>query len=409
MGKLILICPNCRHMVQALECENCDYSLSDDRLLESIVLQRYNRSLALLDSQSILQAWEEIREGMTIFPFLVTPLLYAFNLAIHVGEFGSAQIYLARLEPALQESVFLSMKRQLASHTEVFNRIVSSSEHEVLPPATLTFIQHYLLYLRGESNESLALHQKALIDSESTFTFLSKEPELMMRRIPFWGWIVMTLLLGGGVAGWGVFFDKSHMLQEAELALQETHTTSQVLADSVSTLSTQLERETSSVKSLSLSQNTLVSTLELYNTEDPGDFAETLLQQPELTIQLTEWGIYDPIEAVCTYLYGEKRYSDLVNLRYESYLTPHAKYYLIRSVKADSRSDYVHLLEKFVNQYPTLECYIAPFLREIIDYYMIENHGIAREYAIKLDQYLAAQPYLDRSFYLSNNINRIMQ
>jgi len=409
MGELIRICPNCGQLVKSLECEHCNYSLSDDQLLESIVLRKYNRSLALLESQSILQAWDEIREGMVIFPFLVTPLLYAFYLAIEVGEFESAQIYLTRLKPALQESVFLSMKRMLTSHTEVFNSIISSKEHRTPPPATLTFIQHYLLYLIGDNSESQALHQKALIESESTFTFLSREPELIMRRIPYWGWIVITVLLGGSITGWGVYFNKSHMLQENEFALQETHITSQALEDSVSTLSTQLEREMSSVKSLSLSHSKLVSTLELYNTEDLGDFTETLLQQPELLIHLTEFGIYDPIEAVCAFLYREKRYKDLVDLRYESRLTPHAKYYLINEARADSSSDFIHLLEDFVNQYPTLESYIAPYLREIIDYYMIENRGIAREYAIMLDQYLTAQPYLDPSFYLSDNIKRVLQ
>lgn len=409
MGELSILCPLCGQIVESHKCDKCSYIRAEDQVLEAIVWQRYNRSLALLESQSILQAWDEIQKGIEIYPFLIKPLLYAFSLAIEVGEFEDAQIYLARLEPALQESMFLSMKQKLTSQIRVFNSIVFSDAHETPPAATFTFIQHYLHYLIGDSSESLALHQKALIESESTFTFLSKEPELIKRRIPLWGWIVMTLLLVGSIAGWGVYFTNSRVLHETDYALEEVRNTSRFLADSVSTLSTQLELEKSSVTRFSLSQSNLVSTLELYNTEDPGDFAETLLQLPDLILQLTEWGIYDPLEATCTYLYGEKRYNDLVNLKYESRFTPHAKYFLIREAKAGSRSDYIHQLEEFVLQYPTLECYVAPFLREIIDFYIAENRDIAREYAIKLDQYLTIQPDLNRSFYLSDNIKRVLQ
>jgi hypothetical protein len=373
MEKLI-ICPECNHILRATKCDNCDYEINNEQILIDLIYSEYNSALELCKNKMVYSAWKKMEEVVRIYPFLLTPLEFCFHLAIEFGEYNKAIQYLNQMHPFISEEKFMLLSNLLSTNVEVYNQILSGEMTFELILEELTFIQLYLLKHTGNKKCDLSEVERHLINYSPTHAktdnrVINKYKKMIISLILIF--TILILLL-------------TSLSQHSNRALTEELTTYEQNKIEVTTQLEELQSE--SINANRIDSLFILFSQNYYNSKYT-DCGMLLIQNPEILRQIKVYNLTFMIENVCDNLYYDGNYELVNEIDYESEMKPHAFFRHIMN-KVEDSNDRIAFIEEYVAEYPLYEYYTAPLLKELFDYYLLNDEVKARKYALALQQYV---------------------
>jgi len=374
----LIICPDCNNLLKSTKCDNCSYEINNEQILIDLVYSEYNNALELCENKMVYSAWKKMEEVIKLYPFLLIPLELCFYLAIEFGEYDKAIEYLNQMQSLISEEQVKLLSNLLSTNIGVYNQILSDKRITELSLEELTFIQLYLLKLKN--NKKCNLHQ---IDSylnnyspnliETNHRSIKKYKRMLFLLV-FLASILILLLS---------YFTK----QSSRVLTDDLNIYKQNKIDMLNQIE-ELQNESNMVNRI----DSLFSFFShnYYHNKNI-DCGNLLIQNPEIIEQIKGYNLNFMIENVCDNLYYDGKYELVNNIDYKSEKKPHAFFKHIMK-KAKDSNDRIACIKEFVEEYPLYEYYTAPLLKELFDYYLLNDETEARKYALALQKYIENHP-----------------
>jgi hypothetical protein len=370
----LIICPECNHILRSTKCDNCNYEIKNEQILIDLIHSEYNNALELCKNKMVYSAWNKMEEVIRIYPFLLIPLEFCFLLAIEFGEYEYANEYLNQIHTLVSEEKFMLLAKLLSTNVEVYNQILSGERISELILEELTFIQLYLL--KHTRNNKYDLNEIEGFLNNYSPTIVKTDYRAIKKykkMIIFFALIASILIL----LITNLSRHSSGVLKE-ELNIQKQNKIAVI---------TQLEElQSASVKENRVDSLFILFSQNYYNNKYI-DSGVLLVQNPEVINKVKVYNLSFMIENVCDNLYYNGNYELVNKINYESEIKPHAFFKHIMNKVNDSK-DRIVFIEEYVERYPLYDYYTAPLLKELFDYYLLNDEIKARKYAIALQQYI---------------------
>lgn len=360
-----LICPNCRKLISK-SCENCGYDSANDRNLINIVISEYNYAIKKVKNKQYEIAFNRLSEAIIIYPYSILPLYFQLSLSIELGYYQEAIKYLNQLKNYFSKDKYDEILELIKKHVNIYNQIKNDNSSIIERDLCKSYAHKKLI--KSKEKDKIKNNWKF-------FNYVSKSNLLYIL-------IILSISI--------LFILKNK-------SVSDKLTKSKILINKISQQHKNKQNKIDHLKSIN----------KYFNNKNYSKCAEILANNPSKIKLLVESNQQYIIESISEELYWKEKYRKILSIDYVSVWTVHAHYQLINNIKNNTKR--IKEIEKFITKYyPNTKSYLAPFIREIFDYYYPKNKEKAKEYSNMMKNYIDMFPnIIEYENYYSNKMKSI--
>lgn len=393
MEKLIY-CPKCNNKLDNGKCNNCNYIIGNEKLLIDLLHSKYNEAIELLNSKRIVEAFEKIKYSIKLYPYSIHPLKFYFYLSLEVGEYRKSFECLNQLSKFISKDEYDEMFSFLSKSINIYNSILNNKLIK-LNLKEISFIHLYILYLKNQK----VYNQREIISKLSNYDISFEKLEIKSFRksklvfssfifILFIGIIVLV------INGKKTFNDLSNKVDKLE-NIQE-----------------KLVKEKNHLKKINQEIRSVDSMVALFSDNyKNGNYlksAKIVINNPKIIKRIKKLKQIFLIEELCNKLYFKGLSNTVLQIDYNSKITPDAFYQekIKEIIKSPQR---IINIEEFVSKFPLNDWYTAPLLNELFYYYENRDHKKASQYGSMIKTYVEVHKEDIYKKWYSNRIKQYLQ